>query len=173
MNRGKAGLDLCRRVYVDFPLHFSPMRVFFLLAAAVLLHGCRVAAPAATAPPEAPPWVDLGGFLLSDERHAIQHSARGADHRLELQRIVQTRNLYPIRWETTDIVNITLDPDLFLCLTPARAADGADVVVIYREDESHRHEARYAWDVRGAKLVAVDPAGLVCDVDECDDDDDQ
>ena len=115
--------------------------------------------------------MDLGGFLLSDGLFSIQHYASGDRHRLELRRRVKTRNWVPARWETTDVVELTLTPKLFLCLTPARAADGAEVIVIAREDEGH--EARHAWrlDADAAKLVVTDPKGLVCDLAECHDED--
>ena len=122
-------------------------------------------------------WDDLGGWLFSDHNFAIQHSVRGPMHRFELQRVVERNDTKVTRWATLDAVEVRLTTDEIMCIGPARTEDGSDgeFLAIAIEDRSHVHPVRRAWraNLRLGRLEPTSVAGVICDVDECNDDEEQ
>lgn len=115
---------------------------------------------------------DLGGYLLSDRKYAIQHEVRGREHYLSLQRVAERNERTVLRWQTLDVIRVRLRRHEFVCLGPTfRQGAHEEVVAIAVEDAEHTHIVTRAWrpDLANGKLSPTSPQGLTCDVDECDD----
>lgn len=135
------------------------MRKVILFSCAVLLSAC-----ATNTTPDG--WEDWGGFTLTgSDQLAIHHRVREGSHRLELlRRLSPPTQRRGVRWETLDVVDITLGADQFVCLRTTREGASADIAAIVNEDERHQHPIVRAWRVDAAsqKLVETDAAGVSC-----------
>jgi hypothetical protein len=133
---------------------------------AVLLMTMLVAAACATTTDDAG-WEDWGGFTLANSEIAVHHRVKEGQHRLELLRRLGERD-GTMRWDTLDVVPITLEPNTLVCVSATSTAGSGDYVAIAEDDAAHNHPVLRAWrvDTTRRKLVATDAAGVLCNAKE-------
>lgn len=112
-------------------------------------------------------WEDWGGFTLANSEIAVHHRVKEGQHRLELLRRLGDRD-GTMRWETLDVVPVTLEENTLVCLSATNANGAGDFVAVAQDDADHKHQVLRAWriDTSRRKLVATDAAGILCNAKE-------